>query len=149
MEQAIYRMLTYSKNAAISTFNKLRRIKGLSCIITKPQDDVLPYSQYQQDRRGSIFGMEDLVEYDEVEGYPEKLLIFNLFKEGYNGMNDYDSFDTEAFALTLYEEKLPISTLVEVNFYGRHMNFKVDEHRSLVPSVSEQLFIKNILVPAT
>ena len=64
-------------------------------------------------------------------------------------MNDYDTFDTDAFALTLYEEKLPISTIVEVNFYGRHMNFKVDEHRSLVPSVSEQLFIKNILVPAT
>ena len=149
MEQAIYRMLTYSKNAAISTFKRLRRVKGLSCIVTKPQDDVLPYSQYQQDRRGSIFGMEDLVEYDEVEGYPEKLLIFNLFKEGYNGMNDYDTFDTDAFALTLYEEKLPISTIVEVNFYGRHMNFKVDEHRSLVPSVSEQLFIKNILVPAT
>lgn len=150
MEQAIYRMLTLSKNATISTFRRLLRIKGLECLITKPQPDVMPYTQYEEGRRGSIFGMEDLVEYEELESYTDKLLIFNLFKEGINGMNDYDSFvSDDTFALTLFEDKLPISTLVEVSFYGRHFNFKVDSHKSLVPSVSEQLLIKNILVPAT
>lgn len=149
MEQSVYRLLTLNRNAVISTFNRLKRIKGLECIITKPCTDNMPYKQHEIGQRGSIFGLEDLVEYEEVEGYPDRLLIFNLFKEGFSGFNDYDSFTTDTFALTLYEDKLPLTTLVEVNFYGRHMDFKVDDHKTLAPSVSEQVLIKNILVPAT
>ena len=47
------------------------------------------------------------------------------------------------------KEKLPLQTLIEINFYGKRMYYKVDDHRNLTPTVTEQLFVKNILVPAT
>ena len=138
MEQAIYRMLTLNRNATISTFNRLLRVKGLKCTIIRPQNDVMPYRQYEEGRRGSIFGMEDLVEYEETEIDYDRLLIYNLFKEGYAGSNDYDSFvSNDTFALTLAENKLPISTLIEVNFFGKYFNLKVDDHKSLFPGVVE------------
>ena len=65
------------------------------------------------------------------------------------GDNDFDSFNTEAYCLTRADETLPLATIIEIDFYGRKMYFKVDDHRNLTPSVTEQLFIKNILVPAT
>ena len=63
-------------------------------------------------------------------------------------MEDFDTF-IDAYALTLWEDKIPQQSLIEVQFCGRSMSFKVDTHRNLMPSTCEQLFIKNMLVPAT
>ena len=92
---------------------------------------------------------EDLSDYEDWESYEDTLLLFNIFQEGYVGMDEFDTFNPNAFCLTTMSEKLPLQTLIEVNFYGRRMYYKVDEHRSLTGSVTEQLFVKNILVPAT
>lgn len=145
---SVYRLLTLNKNAANSVFERLKKIKGLDCIIREPRSDMQPFKQFEPGQFGSIFGMEDKVETME-KGYPMRLLLFNIFKEGYPGDNEYDTFNTEAFCLTKNEDRLPIGTNIEVNFYGRKMYFKVDDHRNLTPHVTEQLFIKNILVPAT
>ena len=144
----IYKLLTVNKNAANSVFERSKRIKGLKCIVREPLPDMQPFKQYESDHFGSIFGMEDKVEIDE-KGYPATLLMFNLFKEGYVGDTDFDSFNTEAFCLTRYQDKLPIGTNIEVDFYGRKLYFKVDDHKNFSPHVTEQLFIKNMLVPAT
>lgn len=149
MEQAVYRLLTLNKNAAMSAFKLLRRIKGLKCVIRKPALDTQPYRQYEEGRRGSIFGQEDLVDYENWETYNDKLLIFNLFKEGYAGWEDYDTFGGDIFCLTPTEEKLPIHTEIEIDMYGKHMTYRVDEHMTLSPTVVDQLFIKHKLVPAT
>jgi len=147
--QSIYKLLTLNKNAANSIFERLLRIKGLNCIVRPPMSDMQPFRQYEEGRLGSIFGLEDKIEHDSEESYPKRLLIFNLFREGYMGDNDFDSFNTEAYCLTRADETLPLATIIEIDFYGRKMYFKVDDHRNLTPSVTEQLFIKNILVPAT
>lgn len=149
MEQAVYKLLTLNKNAAMSAFKFLRRIKGLKCVVRKPAIDYQPYRQHEIGRRGSIFGQEDLVEYEQWETYNDKLLIFNLFKEGYAGWEEYDTFGSDIFCLTPVEEKLPLQTEIEVDFYGKTMTYRVDEHMNLSPTVVDQLFIKHKLVPAT
>lgn len=90
-----------------------------------------------------------MADYEPEEYYEDKLLIFNIFQEGYMGDDEFDSFTSNAFCLTTMKDRLPLQTLIEVNFYGRKVFYKVDDHRNLTPSVTEQLFIKNILVPAT
>jgi hypothetical protein len=97
----------------------------------------------------TIFGLEDLTDYEDWESYEDTLLLFNIFQEGYVGMDEFDTFVSNAYCLTTMQEKLPLQTLIEVNVYGRRMYFKVDDHRNLTASVTEQLFVKNILVPAT
>ena len=149
MEQAVYKLLTLNKNAATSVFNMLKKIKGLQCKIYLPSIDNQPVNQYETGRNRSIFGLEALVDYETEEYYDDKLLIFNIFQEGYMGDDEFDSFTSNAFCLTTMKDKLPLQTLIEVNFYGRKVFYKVDDHRNLTPSVTEQLFIKNILVPAT
>ena len=147
--QSIYRLLTLNKNAAISTYNRLLRIKGLDCIVRPPVREVQPFRQYEPGQFGSIFGLEDKVEHSTDDAYPKRLLIFNLMREGYAGGNDFDTFNTEAFCLTKANEILPKGTDIEIDFYGRKMWMKVDDHKNLTPHITEQLFIKNILVPAT
>ena len=56
---------------------------------------------------------------------------------------------TNTFCLTRVKDQLPLQTQIEVNFYGRKMYYKVDDKKNLTPSVTEQLFIKHILVPQT
>lgn len=147
--QAVYKLLTLNKNAADSIYERLLRLKGMECIVRKPVKDAQPFRQHEVGKYGSIFGWEDKIEHDPDEARPTKLLMFNLFKEGYAGGNDFDSFGGDSFVLTRAKETLPLGTIIEVNFYGPKMYFKVDDHRNLTPTVVEQLFIKNILVPAT
>ena len=149
MEQALYKLLTLNKNAATSVFELLKKVKGLKCIVRKPALDTQPVKQYEVGQNHSIFGLEDLTDYEDWESYTDTLLLFNLFQEGYPGEEEFDTFTSNAFCLTTFKEKLPLQTIIEVNFYGRKMFYKVDDHRNLTPSVVEQLFIKNILVPAT
>lgn len=149
MEESIYKLLMLNKNAATAAFNLLKKIKGLNCIVRKPALDTQPVQQYETGRNRSIFGLEDLTDYENWESYSDRLLIFNIFQEGYSGGDDFDTFTSNAFCLTTFNEMLPLQTILEVNFYGRKMFYKVDDHRNLTPSVVEQLFIKNILVPAT
>ena len=134
---AIYKLLQCNREAVISTYKKLRDIKGIDCIVRRPVTN------------GSIFGLEDLVSYDELVDCPDKLLIFGLMKEASVGMEGYDTFTDDCFVLTTYEEKLPLQTEIIVNFLGRESAYKVDDHRNLYPSICEQVLIKNILVPAT
>ena len=140
-KDAVYKLLNLHKATSTTTFHKLRKLKGLDCFIHPPVTN-------GGVTEGSIFGLEDLVEYEDEDIYPEKVLIFNLFQEGTLGMDQYDTFN-ECYALTLYDEKYSLQTLIEVDFYGRTMTFKVDDHRNITPTIGEQLFVKNILVPAT
>lgn len=133
----------------MSAFNLLKRVKGLKCVVYKPRVDTQPYRQYEQGRNGTIFGLEDLTDYDEYESYEDTLLIFNVFQEGYAGYDEFDTFTSNTFCLTTAGERLPLQTIIKINFYGKKMWFKVDDHMTLSPSVVEQLFIKNVLVPAT
>jgi len=147
--QSIYRLLTLNKNAADSVYESLKRIKGLKCVVRPPAREAQPFKQYEPGKLGSIFGWEDKLEHESDESYVDTLLLFNVFREGYMGNNDFDSFNTEAYCLTRSNEVLPLATIIEVDFYGTKMYFKVDDHKNLTPSVTEQFFIKNILVPAT
>lgn len=137
MESTIYNLLNANKKAAIASYNVLKKLKGLWCVIRTPVTE------------GSIFGKEDIVEYDEFVKDKKQLLLFGIFTEGMIGAEEYDTFIEGAYALTLYDERLPLQTLVEVNFCNRYMMFKVDEHKNVLPTTCEQLFIKNMLVPAT
>lgn len=136
MEPSIYNVLSKSKKASLASFNKLRDLKGLICLVKRPVHE------------GSIFGLEDIVEYDEMVVTKEKLLLFGIFQEGEQGIEEFDTF-VESYALTTWDEKLPLQTEIEVQFCGRTMTFKVDTHRNVTPSVCGHLFIKNMLVPAT
>ena len=136
MESTIYNVLHKSRTAALASYKKLKALKGLMCTVKRPV------------HTDSIFGLEDIVEYDEMVSSDEKLLLFGIFQEGEQGMEEYDTF-IEAYALTTWEEKLPLQTEIIVHFCGRTMTFKVDTHRNVTPSVCEHLFIKNMLVPAT
>jgi len=147
--ESVYRLLTLNKNAANSIFERLRRIKGIKCIVHPPEPDIQPFEQYEPDENGSIFGWEDKVRHADSDSYEDTLLLFNIFREGYMGGDDFDPFNTEAYCLTKMEEVLPLATIIEADFYGRKMWLKVDDHKNLTPTVTEQLFIKNLLVPAT
>lgn len=136
MYTEIYSLLNKNKKSAHSVYRKLLKTKGLWCDIKKPI------------QKESIFGLEDIVEYDEMTMQRCKLLVFGLFTEGEKGMQEFDSF-LDCFILTPYHEKLPLQTNIEVHFVNRQFTFKVDTHRDLAPSVGEQLFIKNMLVAAT
>ena len=133
----IYKLIKVNKNTATKVFKRLRKLKGLRVKITPPVN-----------HSGSIFGLEDIVEYEEKTSYKTKLLLFGIFQEASQGMQEFDTF-IEAYALTTYKQRLPLQTKIEVNFCGRRMTFKVDDHRNVSPSLCEQLFIKNMLVPAT
>ena len=133
---SLYKVLKLNKVAATSAYNRLKKLKGLWCDVKRPITS------------GTIFGLEDLVEYDPLVKTREQLLIFGIFQEGEQGMEGYDAF-IDAYVLTLWKDKLPLQTLIEVDFCGRNMSFKVDTHRNVSPTVCEQLFIKNMLVAAT
>lgn len=136
MYTEIYSVLNKNRKACLSTYNRLLKTKGLWCEVQIPVE------------RESIFGLEDLVEYDELVTCRKKLLIFGMFTEGEMGMQSFDSF-LDCFVLTPYKERLPLQTQIQVEFVNRKFNFKVDTHRNLSPSVDQQLFIKNMLVAAT
>ena len=145
---AVYKLLTLNKNAADSVFERLKKIKGLRCIVREPAPETQPFKQFEPGQFGSIFGWEDKIEHDE-KGYKTTLLFFNIFKEGFVGSDEFDTFQTDTYCLTRYKDKLPLGTHIEVDFYGRKMYYKVDDHKNLTPHMTEQLFVKNILVPAT
>lgn len=149
MEQAIYKLLTLNRNAAISVYNMLLKIKGLKCTIWLPDIQNQPVQGYEPGQQHSIFGLEGLVDYDQNPGTETTLLLFNVFQNGYIGTDEFDTFKSDIFCLTLFNNYLPLQTLIKVNFYGKYMYFKVDDHQGLTPSVTDQLFIKNLLVPAT
>ena len=73
-KDAIYRLLQLNKNTSVTTFKRLRKIKGLDCYIHPPVTN-------GGVTEGSIFGLEDLVEYEDEDIYSDKVLIFNLFQE--------------------------------------------------------------------
>lgn len=137
MQGTIYNLFNANKKASLAVYKTLKKLKGFNCIVKTPIN------------QGSIFGREDLVEYDEFVKSEKTLLLFGIFGEGTMGGQDFDTFIDGAFALTLWDDKIPLQSLIEVNFCGRYMTFKVDDHRNLLPTTCEQLFIKNILVPAT
>ena len=136
VSNTLYNLLVLNRKTALSTYKRLKNLKGLWSDIQRPVTN------------GSIFGLEDLVEYDEEVKQREKLLLINIFQEGEQGMEGYDTF-IDAYALTSWDDRLPLQTLIRVDFCGRSMTFKVDTHRNVTPAMCEQLFIKNMLVPAT
>lgn len=136
VSNTLYNLLILNRKTALSTYNRLKNLKGLLCDIQRPVTN------------GTIFGLEDLVEYDAEVIQREKLLLVNIFQEGEQGMEGFDTF-IDAYALTSWDDKLPLQTLIRVDFCGRSMSFKVDTHRNITPAMCEQLFIKNMLVPAT
>lgn len=149
MEQAIYKLLTLNKNAASAMFEALKRVKGLKCKVYLPSPANQPVEHYEEGRNRNIFGLEAPADYDEAECYEDKLLIFNLFQETYAGDDGYDAFTSNTFCLTQTKQKLPLQTLIEINFFGKKLYYKVDDHKTLTPTVVDQLFVKNVLVPAT
>lgn len=149
MEQAIYKLLTLNKNAASAMFEALKRVKGLKCNVYLPSSANQPVEHYEEGRNRNIFGLEAPADYEEAECYEDKLLIFNLFQETYAGDDGYDAFTSNTFCLTQTKQKLPLQTLIEINFFGKKLYYKVDDHKTLTPTVVDQLFVKNILVPAT
>ena len=38
---------------------------------------------------------------------------------------------------------------IYISIFGKKLYYKVDDHKTLTPTVVDQLFVKNILVPAT
>lgn len=136
METTIYNLLQKNRSLAIAYYKVLKKLKGFTCIIKEPITE------------GSIFGKEDIVEYDEMISKKSRLLLFGIFQEAEQGMEEFDTF-IDAYALTLWNERLPQQTIIEVEFCNRIMTFKVDTHRNVTPSTCNQLFIKNMLVPAT
>ena len=136
-QDTIYNLLNRNRKASLACFKVLEKMKGLWCLVKTPIS------------QGSIFGKEDRVDYDEFVTKKKKLLLFGIFTEGTMGAEEYDTFIEGAYALTTYEDKLELQTIIEVNFCGRYMTFKVDDHKNLLPTTCEQLFIKNLLVPAT
>lgn len=136
--EPIYKLLDKNRKAALSVFNKLLRIKGITCDIYYPV------------KNNSIFNLEDsLIEYNGVPDETKKLLVFNIFQESFIGQDEFDPFTNEAFVLTTFEDKLPLQTKIILNFMGRKLSYKIDDHRNLVPHIKEQLLIKNIVVPLT
>ena len=131
----IHKLLTRNRRAALSMYKMLVRVKGIPCDIYLPTVN------------SSIFGLEDsLVQYPTVPSKKdEKLLTFNIFQESYVGFDGFDPFIQEAYILTTFEEKLPLQTKVVVNFLGRDLTMKVDDHKNLIPTVQDQLFVKNVL----
>ena len=69
MEQAVYKLLTLNKNAATSVYELLKKLKGLKCVVRKPSIMTQPVSQYQPGTNRSIFGLEDLSDYEDWESY--------------------------------------------------------------------------------
>ena len=138
MESTIYALLNCNKKASIAAYKILCKLKGLTCKIQTPVE------------KKSIFGYDDVVDYDEFVTKKKQLLVFGLFKEaGMGGYEEFDTFIDDVYVLTTWMERLPIQTLVEVSFCGKKMSFKVDDHRNAFPTTCQQLFIKNILRPAT
>lgn len=136
-ENTIYNFLSANKKAAIAAFKVLRKLKGLKCIVKTPIS------------KGSIFGLEDVVEYDEFVTKEDQLLIFGIFTEGTAGMEGYDTFLDGTYVLTLAKDKMPLQTQIEVRLCNLSMTFKVDDHKDPQPTCCEKLFVKNMLVPAT
>ena len=136
INDTLYNLMQTNRRAALASYKRLKDLKGLWCYIQPPTTS------------GTIFGLEDLVEYDEDVKKRLKLLFFNIFQEGEQGMEGYDTF-IDAYILTSWEEKLDLQTLVTVDLCGRSMSFKVDTHRNVTPTVCGHLFIKNMLVAAT
>lgn len=136
VSNSVYKLLMINRKTALASYKRLKKLKGLWCEIQRPVTN------------GTIFGLEDLVEYDEEVKEKDKLLLVNIFQEGEQGMEGYDTF-IDAYAITSWEDKLPLQTLIRVDFCGRSMTFKVDTHRNITPALCEHLFVKNMLVAAT
>ena len=133
----MHKLLTLNRKAALILFNTLLRLKGLYCDIYNPETNE------------SIFGLDDsIISYPGLPNKTdEKLLIFNLFQEGYIGAGDFDPFIQETYILTKYADALPLQTKVVINFLGRQLTMKVDDQKNLFPTTQEQLFVKNTLAP--
>lgn len=136
---SIYKLLKANKQAAHAIYRVLLKVKGINCLVNKPIT------------KGSIFGLEDLVQYDELAAYEEKLLVFNIFQKGVTGSGEFDPFysQNQTFILTPNDLQLPLQTKVSLDFMGKRLTLKVDDHQSLTPDVAEPLFVMNILVAAT
>ena len=138
----IYKLLYLNRKASLAVFDALLRVKGLNCEIYEPMKD-----------SGSIFGKEDIIGYDELAVKNKRLLIFNLFKNERNktGIGEFDPFyaQNEVFILTKCGDEFPIQTRVIIDFYGRKIAMKVDDHEDLTPTVGDGVFIKNMLVAST
>ena len=96
MQNTLYNFLNANAKVAKVAYNKLRKMKGLWCEIKTPMNT------------GSIFGKEDLVEYDDFIKSSRQLLLFGIFTEGTMGGYDFDTFIDGAYALTLWDEKIPL-----------------------------------------
>ena len=131
----IHKLLTRNRRTALALFGRLIKVKGIPCDIYFPIVNT------------SIFGLEDsLVAYPTVPTKTgEKLLVFNIFQEAYVGNDGFDPFIQESYVLTTFTEKLPLQTKIVISFLGRDLIMKVDDHKNLVPSVEDQLFVKNTL----
>jgi hypothetical protein len=132
--EPIYKILQKNRNASLSVFKRLVKIKGITCRIFIPTNG------------GSIFGLEDLVNYNAVPDEEKKLLFFNLFQESFIGDYNFDPFVADVFFLTTFDDKYPLQTKIVLDFMGRELSFKIDDHKSLTPHIQEQLFIKNQVV---
>lgn len=135
---ALTDFLTINRNMALKSFNIALNLKGLNCILVYPIENDSP------------IGLDDsIVNYNETAPEEKKMLIFNLFQENFQGGNEFDPFIDDVFILTKYEDKLPLQTKVRILLGTRTIEMKVDDVRNLSPHVTEQLFVKNILVALT
>lgn len=139
----IYKLLELNRKSSLAIFDSLLRVKGLNCEVYRPMRE----SQ-------SIFGKEDLINYDEGAVERHRLLIFNLFGHQANqrvGIGEFDPFypQNTVFALTKCGDEFPIQTRIVIDFYGKKIAMKVDDHEALSPSVVDSIFVKNMLVAST
>lgn len=133
----LYNFLDVNKKLSLATYHIQRKIKGLFCRIYTPIENK------------SIFGLEDsLITYKE-KPYEDKFLIYNLFQESFEGGLDYDPFIEDVYILAPPDDRLALKARVEVEFYGRTLNFIVDDIKNKTPHIESPLFLKFILVPAT
>ena len=141
MQNSILHALTLNRKVALSCYKYLLRTKGMVCHLHFPAEETR-----------TIFGWEDIVAHEETDcpcGVCKRLLCYNIFQETEIGGEDYSAFMNDAYILTEYDNALPIQTLVDIEFFGNVLSFKVDSHQNYIPHIKEQLFIKNMLVPAT
>lgn len=129
--------LKVNKKLAVAAYNIQRNIKGLDCRIFKPYETK------------TIYGIEDsIIEYESFCS-KGKYLVYNLFQEGLIGCEDFDSFITNPYLLTLWDEQLELKSKVIIDFCGREFVFIIDDRKSPTPHIKDQLFVAHTLVPAT
>ena len=132
----LYNFLKVNKKLSLAAYEIQKNIKGLDCKVYAPKDN------------NSIFGLEDsLIEYEEPR--EDKFLIYNLFQEGFEGSENFDAFIDDVYILAPPDDRLSLKTKIEVSFYDTTFYFIIDDIKSKTPQISNPLFLKYILVPAT